>query len=323
MTNILLVGAGNLGRRHLQSLKLCQNKLRIFVVEPYDEALALAKSAYSIAESSTLEHIIEFYRDIDDISDEIDIAIVATPANGRLGLLKKILQLGVKDLVLEKIAFNSVADIDEAGSLVDHYQVRAWINCPRRLNPYYQKLRRTLSSDPITKFEVEGQNFGLACNAIHFLDLCAFLSRTSSYQLDLAGIQKVVPSKRDQYIEFFGDASGIFENGAKFKITCNDLNSGVKFVIKISTENVQYRIDEISGLVEIVDEKASTREEVFRQPFQSELTGPLVDEIIQYQRCGLTDFNESMNLHRPFIEAAYEVYASKHMDNSHKVVPIT
>ncbi|ALN19716.1 Gfo/Idh/MocA family oxidoreductase [Ectopseudomonas mendocina] len=323
MKSVLLVGAGNLGRRHLQSLKACQLPIRIFVVEPYEEARSLAESAYQATESNAPEKEIGFYSDLGQIDQQIDIAVVSTPASGRLEILRDVLALGAKDVVLEKVAFNSVAAIDEASALVEQYQARAWVNCPRRLNPFYQQLRRALEDDPIESFEVEGGNFGMACNAIHFLDLCAFLSRQSSYQITLAGVREVVPSKRSNYIEFFGEVAGSFESGPAFKIACHESGHGVSFTIKLVTQSAQYLIDEVNGTVEIIDAKGDRQQQGFRQPYQSELTGPLIDEIIQQQRCGLTNFTESMSLHRPFIDAAYRLYAEKYEENSLKMVPIT
>ena len=323
MNNVLLVGAGNLGRRHLQSLKACLLPIRIFVVEPYEEARSLAESAYQATESNAPEKEIGFYSDLGQIDQQIDIAVVSTPASGRLEILRDVLALGAKDVVLEKVAFNSVAAIDEASALVEQYQARAWVNCPRRLNPFYQQLRRALEDDPIESFEVEGGNFGMACNAIHFLDLCAFLSRQSTYHITLAGVREVVPSKRNNYIEFFGEAAGRFESGPAFKIVCHESDHGVNFNIKLVTQSKQYLIDEVNGTVAIIDAKGDRLQQGFRQPYQSELTGPLVDEIILQQCCGLTNFTESMSLHRPFIDAAYSLYASKYEENSLKMVPIT
>lgn len=323
MKNVLLIGAGNLGRRHLQSLKSCQQPIQIFVVEPYDEARSLAESAYLNIESSSPKKEISFYSDLGQITQSVDIAVIATPATGRLDILKKVLTMGAKDIVLEKIAFNSVPDIDEASALVEQYRARAWVNCPRRLNPFYQQLRAALKDEPIKSFEVEGENFGMACNAIHFLDLCAFLSRQSTYHITLAGVSEVVPSKRSNYIEFFGETEGVFESGPAFKIACRESENGVKFNIKIVTPTTQYLIDEVKGHVDVVDDKNERQQQDFRQFYQSELTGPLVDEIILQQQCGLTSFVESMSLHRPFIEAAYNLYASKYEENTLKMVPVT
>jgi len=323
MKNVLLVGAGNLGRRHLQSLKSSRSTTRIFVVEPFDGARELAKIAFQQATADLPEKIISFHRSLDEVPPVIDIVIDATPATGRLDVLKRVLALGAKDLVLEKVAFNSVSDIDQATALIERQAARAWVNCPRRLNPFYIQLRSLLANTTICSVEVTGENFGMACNAIHFIDLFSFLAGLHVYDINLDGVQHIVPSKRSDYIEFFGVASGNFAAGPEFKIDCNESAAGVNFKIRIVTPLEEYLIDEVAGRVEVRSRDGSSRIMDFRQPYQSELTGPLVDAIIQDQQCGLTTFSESMALHRPFIDAAYALYAAKHEENLMKMVPIT
>lgn len=323
MKNVLLVGAGNLGRRHLQSLKNSRYPIRIFVVEPFDEARSLAKSAMEQAPGSQPEKVVSFHGSLDDIDQKIDIVIDATPATGRLEILRRTLSLGAKDLVLEKVAFNSVGDIDQAAALIEQTSAHAWVNCPRRLNPFYIQLRTILQNEAIIRFEVNGENFGMACNAIHFIDLFSYLAQRHTYTISLDKVQNIVPSKRSNYIEFFGAAAGAFDSGPEFKIHCHESPSGVGFDIRVITSLNEYRINEISGQVKITDQNGRCETQDFRQPYQSELTGPLVDAIIETRRCGLTTFSESMALHRPFINAAYELYASKYEENDMKTVPIT
>lgn len=323
MINVLLVGAGNLGRRHLQSLKSCRHPLRISVVEPFSEARRLAETAYLQAPGGDAEKDVSFHRSLDEIDQTIDLAIDATPATGRLDILKQVLGLGAKDLVLEKVAFNAESDIEQACTLVEKSGARPWVNCPRRLNPFYLELRDELANTTVKRFDVVGENFGMACNAIHFIDLFSFLAGQSQYDINLAGVKKVVPSKRSNYIEFFGMASGAFESGPDLQIDCTESSDGVNFRIKISTSQNEYVIDEIAGRVEITRPDGSEEVRDFHQPYQSKLTGPLVDEIVQHQTCGLTEFSESMALHRPFIRAAYALYASKYEENPKCRVPIT
>ncbi|MCY1560038.1 hypothetical protein D9M68_971300 [compost metagenome] len=98
----------------------------------------------------------------------------------------------------------------------------------------------------------------------------------------------------------------------------------MKFRIKIILDDREYHIDEVAGKIEIFyrnNGQVESRE--FRQPYQSELTGGLLDSIIEKQDCGLTEFSESMSLHRPFVSAAYSIYAAKYSENPRKMVPIT
>ena len=46
MKTVLVIGAGQLGSRHLQALKLVQNDLSISVVDPFQASLDVAKERF-------------------------------------------------------------------------------------------------------------------------------------------------------------------------------------------------------------------------------------------------------------------------------------
>ncbi len=62
---------------------------------------------------------------------------------------------------------------------------------------------------------------------------------------------------------------------------------------------------------------------VFRSPYQSELTGPMVDGILSEGYCALPRFGESVDLHEPFIKAVYSVFSDLTGENPRQFVPIT
>lgn len=324
MNTVVLVGAGNLGRRHLQSMKACKNELDIIVIDPFSGSLKLAEQVYEETGLEGAAKKISYFSSLREYKGEVNISVVATTASGRLGILEELVERGVTDVVLEKIAFNSTLDIDIATSLMISNEVRGWVNCPRRMNPFYQNLAAELKGENIHQFSVHGSNYGMACNAIHFIDLFAFLSSRQDYMINLSGVDSVVQSKRNGYIEFFGEITGKFLEGPEFKLVCDNADETVSFCIEIEMAKKTIVIDEISKTVTALDKGHNNFKELeFRQPYQSELTGPLVDKIIETGTTDLTKFAESMQLHRPFVEAAYELYSSKYEKNIQKMVPIT
>jgi len=325
MKQVLLVGAGNLGKRHLQSLKSSDFDLGITVVEPSVEAAEAARSAFNATELVGGAKELKFVKAINQVDVEPDVAIIATPATGRLELLSEVLRQGARFVVLEKVAFNSVLDIDEAVALVNDSRAKVWVNCPRRLNPIYQSLRNELAGAGLKRLEVSGTNFGLACNFVHFIDLFAYLTGEAEYEVSLLGIERVEPSKRSSYIEFGGSASGEFRSGLPFEMECELSDAaGISVQVRIMTDAGDVLIDEVGGEISYLNSAGNVENRVpYQQPFQSQLTGPLVDELLSDGACGLTPFDESMALHYPYIDAAYSLYASKFGSNSRKMVPVT
>lgn len=288
--SVLIVGAGNLGRRHLQSLKLSKNLLEVYVVDSSDTALSLAKEA---VEQVEMKMPVSYYSSLDVVQKlNIDVAIVATTANSRLAILKTLIDNGVKNIVLEKIAFNSLQDIDDALELVSESEnTKIWVNCPRRLYPFYQSLKTKLKDATFKRFSVKGNNFGMACNGIHFIDALAYLIGDSNYQLSSKKITNVEESKRDGYIELFGTLEGEFESGCKLELECGKDGEKAEFQLSLEMENGVLEINELLGEAQLITD-GSTKKIEFNMPYQSELTGPLVDRILLDGICELTGFKE-------------------------------
>ncbi|MDI3323040.1 Gfo/Idh/MocA family oxidoreductase [Pontibacterium granulatum] len=319
MKRIVVVGAGNLGRRHMQSLGLSEYNLEIFMVDASEEALQLARELY---EQSDIGFPIHYMTSLENVVDGADAAIVATTANPRLKILDTLIQKGTKNIVLEKVAFNSVSDIDDAYKLVNDTDIKVWVNCPRRLYPIYQQLKERLAGNTFKRFSLSGDHYGMACNGIHFIDLLAYLIDDSDYQIDATGVSAIEESKRSGYVEFFGSLKGKFSQGCEWVLTCGSQGERPQFEYSLEMAEGQLLVNEQKGKAELRLADQVTEIE-FTNPYQSELSGPLVDQILGTGECLLTSFDESIALHRPFIAASYELYAKHAGENERQMVPIT
>lgn len=318
--NIVIVGAGNLGRRHMQSLGLSVSDIQVTVVDPFEESLKLARELFDV---SGISGELKTYSDIGAVKENIDVAIVATTASVRLPILRALLDSGTKYVVLEKVAFTSVQDIQDAKALVREAGATCWVNCPRRLYPFYNELEATLSNLDVQEFSVEGSDFGMACNGIHFIDLLAYLTGNSEYLVDMSEVSEIEESKRKGFYEFYGVMKGHFGNGTSFKLKCDKAEAAPSYRISFKVDGGSIVIDELAKTVnaELPDGHRVNVE--FDMPYQSALTGPLVDSILRSGTCGLTTLEESMMLHSPFVEEAYRIYKEAVGENEESRVPIT
>ncbi|MCV3262395.1 hypothetical protein OGZ01_01395 [Vibrio harveyi] len=151
---------------------------------------------------------------------------MATNAAVRLGIVKQLVEkLTVQYLVLEKVLFQSVAQLVEAEKLLANAGVKTWVNCPRRLFPAYQALKQQYQGAQSVVLEVTGSNWGLGCNAIHFIDLWNYLAGFSSYKLDFQADVSVIDSKRSGYKEIIG---GLAAQAGRHKLylQCDQTESG-------------------------------------------------------------------------------------------------
>jgi predicted dehydrogenase len=77
---------------------------------------------------------------------EIDLAIIATDSNSHIPIARKVIQLGIKNLLIEKpIALNK-QDAQKLKKLSQEQNVRIWVNHERRYSPIYKWARDQLQA---------------------------------------------------------------------------------------------------------------------------------------------------------------------------------
>ncbi|ONH56708.1 Predicted dehydrogenase [Pseudomonas cedrina] len=327
MLNFLLVGAGQLGSRHLQALALSDfSDVSIQVVDPSSEALLIVQERWRQVVKSPRIKSIEFLADFSGVKRDIDFCIIATNANCRLQVLKALLSHArVRQLVLEKVLFQSVEQLDDASQLLLSVGTQAWVNCPRRMFPIYLTLRNRLIDEQKFNLQVQGSNWGLACNAIHFIDLWAMLSGQQSYMLDTSGLDDtIVGSKRSGYKEVTGTLRG--GSGARvFSLTSFTATDPVPLSILIETERFVIDVSEASGECSFRTKESGAREIIpFSVLYQSQLSHRVGRQLLagENSSCELTSFSESASLHAPFLQEMLEFFR-KQDGHAYTLCPIT
>lgn len=325
MQQLLLIGAGQLGSRHLQALVQVEaGDVAITVVDPSPAALALARERQAQVMASPHVREIRYCGSLDELeAGSVDFCVIATSANCRLAVLRELLgRIPVRYLLLEKVLFQSPAQLEEASALLAACATRTWVNCPRRMFPGYQRLRELLAGEPGVSLRVEGNNWGLACNAIHFIDLWAFLGGGSDYVLDTTGLGNVIPSKREGYREVTGHLAG--HNGdSRFDLAVSVDEAPPALRIRIESSHYLIDVDEAAGQARIVH-KVDGRVEHMAFPvlYQSQLTNLVAQSLFAGSDPALTPFAESAALHRPFLDAMLAFF-HHHEDVALSCCPIT
>ena len=130
--NIAIIGAGQLGSRHLQGIVKSSNELRVYVIDPNENSLILAKKRYQeVCKSKT--NIVSYHQQINALPKKIDIAIIATTSDIRRVIIENLLErVQVNYIILEKVVFQSVKDFKDIMELISIKKTQAWVNCARR-----------------------------------------------------------------------------------------------------------------------------------------------------------------------------------------------
>lgn len=321
MKHIAIVGAGQLGSRHLQGLANVTIPCTLYMVDPAQESLDLAKQRFCEMPDNTNIFALHSLKHISELPKQIDLAILATTADVRLKLLEGLLsQSEVKYVVLEKVLFQREDDYGYADQLLRSQGVKAWVNCPRRMFNIYKQLRDFFSEEPVLSMQVSGGDWGLGCNGVHFIDIFSYLTGklVDSYdsgQLDCG----FYPGKRPGFIEFGGTLIGRAGDSRLWLTAAN--GSTARHLIMLRTEQRSCIIDEQAGQAWFMNEQQGWRNESFVLPYQSQLTGDVCMAILLRGICDLPEYSASAAMHLPFIRVLQKHIAKS--DQQIKICPIT
>ncbi len=305
--NIAVIGIGELGSRHLQSLYKSNIALNLFAIDPNKDSLQLGKERISDLEANQNIRSLIFSNSIDDLPAFLDLAVIATNSDVRLAVIKDLLSSrGTQNMILEKVLFQNEADLDICHQLLRSNQTQAWVNCPRRLWKDYISIKDELQGQKGVNYNLKGINWGLGCNSIHFLDLFSWLTNSKLISIDNSQLgDQLLEAKRDGYIEFSGTLRATFENNNTMSLTSDISDSKPNFIIEISGKNFSYVIEEAQSkyiFKKLSDGKIlSSNEKKMSIPFQSDLTQKIAEDMLTKGMEHLTPYTDSSQQHKLLI----------------------
>lgn len=308
---ILLMGAGQIGSRHLQGLKYIKTLTDIFVYDPSTASLQTAEKRWQEINTDFAGRIF-FLDNMNALPEKTDLVIIATDSNARLFALELLLEtVKVNFIVLEKFLFPAIKNYAYASALLNTHNITAYVNCPRRLYPHYQQIKQLLSQDEEPfNFTFEGSNFGLASNAIHSIDLFNYFLDGKGFSLDFSSINnKLLQSKRKEYLELAGKLLGVSEHGSLMNI-CSYIDGTAKNLVAVSNSKRRYYISEKEGYYMYANDESNWQWQKidFTVPLQSVLSYKFADDILQNGKCDLIDYETSAQLHLQFLHGAIPVF---------------
>jgi hypothetical protein len=294
---ILVCGAGQLGSRYLQGLARCPMPLRIRVHDVRGEALVAAELRWKEASGAASGHEVTFDTSLASLPRSVEIAIVAATADARPLLVGEIAdRAAVRYWVLEKLLAQNEAGLDLIRARVG--PGAAWVNTPRRTMAWHGKIGAALSRGKAVTLEVSGGQWGLACNAVHFLDLLAWwtgesLQEVSTRRLDPAWFE----SKRQGFWEVTGTLEAAFSRGSRALLSAAQDASPLSMTVDDGSH--RWTISEPGG----VARRSDGMEIRGRMEYQSDMTAPLIASILTRGSCTLPGLEESIALHRALLGA--------------------
>ena len=131
MIHCAIIGAGQIGSRHLQALCKLESPARVALVDPSGESLQTASDRYQEIVSSGKQNI-ELYchHSLDALSGTLDIVIIATNSIVRGKIIRDVIQKRIaKNIILEKVLFQKKDQYIEIDTLLKESSIPTWVNC--------------------------------------------------------------------------------------------------------------------------------------------------------------------------------------------------
>ena len=304
--NILLIGTGNIGKRWLEGILKVNNDMIIYLLDIDNEKIDEAKQKYSATNHFNYK-IINKLQDDRNI-DEFEIVIIATDSKVRFGIIVDLIKkYKIKNLILEKILFQQKKHYLEAFELLK--DIKVYVNVGNQLKIDYEiinrKLKETLplnfkyNSLPL-RIEVTGINWGMACNAIHYIEFIRALQKIDKFKFSSSEIvKKIYDSKRNGFIEFAGKViiKNDINNENLLSLSCSIDKSNSKFVsitLIYKTINIiiEYNNSRSKSLFYIVENDSKKTEYKFDGAMVSMAAQTYIHDILTKNHCGLPEYKD-------------------------------
>jgi hypothetical protein len=306
MLNICVVGAGQLGSRHLQALHSVKYELDIYVIDSSAESLRIAKERFDSLGQNKIGKRIFYFKDFTKIPENVDICINATNSDARFSTIKELIsKSNVKYFILEKLLFNKKEQYYEVGDIFKNNNIMAWVNCSMRAMKFY--------------------NYGLITNAIHYIDHMAYLAQNDDFSINTEFLDRdIIESKRKGFCELNGRMQVLFNNGASGELI-SYCKGTAPLIIEIFDEDNRCISKECEGIVWISSNNDNWiwKSVEAKIPYQSQMTTRLIEDIIEKSDCPLVTFEKSSKYHIILLDALNQHLKYKCNNDTKNIYPFT
>ena len=296
--NVLLVGFGNLGYRHFQSILADFTEAKFFIVEPeFKNIKNFIEKDYEYRDLSkklTIRSSVEEFKNVN-----FKLCILSTPSLPRIDLLIKIIEFNIDLIILEKLLFPSFDYYEKYANRLVSFPNNIYVNCPRTEYSCYGDIKDKLIKSE--KININCRNIvDIGSNSIHWIDLAYFLTGRSINIKDIFNIKitQLYESKRKGYSDFIGSINVVnkFFSLNIESLIPNNHNKEEEFLLTFGQNT--YKVNETNcELYKNIDNNESISK--IKVPYQSELTSNYLRSF-EKGNLKLTNFKDSLLIHKKF-----------------------
>jgi predicted dehydrogenase len=317
---ICIIGTGQIGSRHFEGIIKENFPYDIFAFDPNLKSQKLLKEKWIEVGGDKTDHKFFQLEKLNHLPKNLDLVIVSTSSKNRAELIKN-LSPKIKPCywIIEKVLAQSSEELD----VVKYATEKAkgiYVNNGYRLTKLYQHFKTKFSGQKPLRVKVEGGAWGLCCNSIHFIDLISWWTNEILLSVNTKELNESwIKSKRKDYFECTGKLIVKFSGGTELLLHSNlhSKEQETKLTVELPNNNI-WTINGSKGISQ------SSNGDIFnkRLEFQSEMTGAIVTKILTKGICELPNLQESIVMHRIFLDSMLSHWNRSNNCN-HKLVPIT
>jgi hypothetical protein len=305
MLNLAIIGCGQIGSRHLQSMALLEEEATIYLVDPSPESINKAAAQFRDVYCPESNAVIQLIctRSLEDLPDRLDLSIVATASDKRAAAVADIVeQVDLGYIILEKFLFQREEDYDLIGALLDREGISCFVNQWTSSLASFRRVASKLGEGPF-HIGVDAAGWGLCCNAVHLLEFFDFLTGEEPCSLSLASshVDSVIPAKRSGFFEILGRFKFATPGGSTISLACRQGQPAS--VIPLSIRSAAQSVNLEFGLDYLAARWMSGETETFRIPYQSKLTHRFVEALTSSGTCTLPHYRRSARQHLLLLQA--------------------
>ncbi len=298
--NIIIIGSGNIGYRHLQSIIDHTNISKIYI---YD----LNKSTYPnllnlLNYSKNINKLI-FINDLKKIKiKNFYLAFITSYAYKRFNIINKINnKFKIKFFLIEKVVENNILNLIKLKKL----NLNSYVNLHMRMMRPYKIIKNKLEKNYPLNCLVVGNKWNLASNSLHYINYVSHISNSRVVKILFKKLSKPYETKRHNIIDFFGEIDVKYDDGSSLKLKSTTRKIKKKIQIKQSNNNYEYFIDD--SILSLNNKKSQIKMEN-----TSVLSGVFFNSLIN-NKITLPTFDEHFIENKKFLESLLKVLNKKEL----------
>ena len=319
--NLAIIGCGEIGQRHLESVLNLDYKMKIFLVDK--SAICLEKCKQISLKKKKLNSFY-FIKNVNETDEDFNFVIVATNSEHRFSVLKELYKYKTpKFIILEKFLFNKLSYFNEAKKLFQLRGTKVWVN--QWMSTEFQDLSNIFSETNGINISVKGKNWNFCSNCVHWIEWFHHINNRKKIILFNSSLESlIIENKRRGFLETFGSLEFHDINNNKLFLQCNyEENSERETLISLSNKSssaeFQLTFNDLKGFIFSSNQKKNIN---FKIRYLSERTSIYIKSIWEKNECTLPTYDQSV-LHHKLVFQTFKNHFDKSYQKTNDLLPVT